>query len=316
MRREGTAIQMSGSLTDSASRILRLSQNDRRVMLIASIAGGFGAVFGLPLAGTVFAMEVQSIGRMKYEAIVPALSASLVGDLIVRSLGYRHERIYNLYTPDDGIFFLKVAAAGVVFGLASIVFVELTHSIQHLMERFVKYVPLRSFMGGLSIIGLVVLFGADYSGLSLPLIDSTIAGQSVGIYVPILKLVFTAICLGCGFPGGEVTPLFVMGATLGAALAGPIGIPVQVCAALGFVAVFAGAANTPLAGTIMGAELFGVGTIAPVAIACIVAYIFSNHRGIYSTQRIAVAKYGKQDINGSSLKEIQQKKQTFKKDIP
>ena len=142
------------------------------------------------------------------------------------------------------------------------------------------------------------MFGRDELGLSLPLIDHALAGQRGSLALPVLKIVFTAIALGSGFPGGEVTPLFVIGSTAGAAIAPALGLPVALLAAVGFVAVFAGAANTPLACTIMGIELFGSAAIVPLAIGCVVAYVFSSHRGIYPTQRIGVAK-GEVAIVGS-----------------
>jgi H+/Cl- antiporter ClcA len=295
--REGTALQMSGSLTDHAARLLRLSPGDRQLMLVSALGGGFGAVFGVPLAGAVFAMEVQTIGRLRYDALVPALTASLVGNLVVHSLGYHHAARAAVVVPVDAVVLLKIAVAGLAFGLTGAVFAELTHALKRLMARLIRWVPLRTAVGGLAVVGLAVLFGRDYLGLSLPLVDRGLAGQHLAFTVFALKLVFTAVTLGAGFPGGEVTPLFVIGTTLGAALASPLHLPVVLVAAVGFVAVFAGAANTPLACTIMGAEIFGAAVIAPMAVGCVVAYVFSSHRGIYPTQRIGGAK-GPHPIDG------------------
>lgn len=295
--REGTALQMSGSLTDAVSRLFRLGPEDRRLMLITALGGGFGAVFGVPLAGAVFALEVQSIGRVRYDALVPALTASIVGDLVVSGLGYEHHPRPQ-FTLDLSLSLVgKVALAGLVFGLAGAVFAELTHAIKAQMGKRVGWAPARPVIGGVAIIGLAALFGHDYLGLSLPLIDRALAGDQLSFAVFALKIVFTAVTLGCAFPGGEVTPLFVIGATLGAALATPLGLPVGALASIGFVAVFAGAANTPLACTIMGVELFGSTATVPLAVGCVVAYIFSSHRGIYPTQRIHTPK-GPHRIDG------------------
>lgn len=288
--REGTALQMSGSLTDMVSRALGLDDDDRKMLLIAALGGGFGAVFGVPLAGAVFALEVQSIGRIRYEALVPALTASLVGDLVVSGLGYQHAARPQFDVSLGGWLVLKVAAAGLVFGLAGAVFAELTHAIKRLMAARVGWPPLRPVIGGFAVIGLASLFGRDYLGLSLPLIDGALAGEQLTFAVFALKIVFTAVTLACAFPGGEVTPLLVIGATLGSALAAPLHLPVALLAAIGFVAVFAGASNTPLACTIMGAELFGSGALIPIAVGCVISYVFSSHRGIYPTQRIHAAK--------------------------
>lgn len=285
--REGTAVQMSGSLTDGAAQMLRLDRDDRRLLLIAALSGGFGAVFGVPLAGTVFGLEVQSVGRVRYEALVPALSASLVGDLMVGALGYHHATRSPLLLDLGWITAGKVAVAGLAFGLAGAAFAELAHLVQRTMSRRIPWAPLRPAIGGAAVVGLVLLFGRDYIGLSLPLIDDSLAGVRIGLEVFVLKIVFTAVTFGSGLPGGEVTPLFVVGATLGAALAVPLHLPVAALAAIGLVAVFAGAANTPLTCTIMGAELFGSHSVALIAIGCIVSFIFSSHRSIYPTQRVA-----------------------------
>jgi H+/Cl- antiporter ClcA len=291
--REGTAIQMAGSLTDGASRVLRVNREDRRIMLIAALAGGFGAVFGVPIAGCVFGLEVQSIGRLRYDALVPALTAPLVGDLVVRGLGVHHTA-----TPDLGTIHLtvelvaKVALAGLAFGLTALVFAELTHGLKRVFTANVTWPPLRPFIGGMTVVGLSYLVGTrDYNGLSVPLITRSLAGGAgVIAFAFALKLVFTAITLGSGFQGGEVTPLFVIGATLGVALGHLLGVPVEIMASVGFVAVFAGAANVPLACTVMGAELFGADGLVLYAVACVVAYVFSSHRGIYTSQRLATAK--------------------------
>lgn len=295
--REGTALQMSGSLSDTMARVLRLRREDRRLLLIAALGGGFGAVFGVPLAGAVFALEVQSVGRIRYEGLVPAFTAALVGDRIVAVLGYHHPARPQLDVSLGGWLAPKVAVAGLAFGLTGAAFAELTHFVKRRMARHVRWSPARPLIGGVVVIVLAELFGREYLGLSLPLADGALAGRPLGFSVFALKLVITAVTLGCAFPGGEVTPLFVIGATLGAALAAPLGLPVTLLAAIGFVAVFAGAANTPLACTIMGAELFGAGAVMPIAIGCIASYVFSSHRGIYTTQRIRAAK-GPSPIEG------------------
>jgi H+/Cl- antiporter ClcA len=287
--REGTAIQMSGSLTDAFSRAVRLRPGDRRSLLIAAIGGGFGAVFGVPIAGCVFALEVQTVGRIRYAAIVPALTASLVGDLMVRAVGVTHTPLPDLGAVHvTALLALKVALAGLAFALTSIAFGELTHGLKRGFARLVGWPPLRPAIGGVAVIVLTLVVGnRDYLGLSVPLITASAAGGAgviAGAFA--LKLAFTAVTLGSGFQGGEVTPLFVIGATLGVTMGRVLGVPVPLMAAVGFVAVFAGAANTPLACTVMGVELFGGGGVVLFAIASVVSYIFSSHRGIYATQRV------------------------------
>jgi H+/Cl- antiporter ClcA len=287
--REGTAIQMSGSLTDALARLTRINAADRRILLIASIAGGFGGVFGVPLAGAIFALEVQSVGRIRYDALVPAFAASVTGHLLVRGLGVHHDPIPALDAVElDALLLAKCALAGIAFGLTAIVFADLTHAIKQVAARLIGWPPMRPFVGGIAIVLLVGVVGdRSYLGLSTPLVTAALAeGAGVAAGAFALKLLFTAVSLGSGFQGGEVTPLFVMGGTLGASLAGVLDVPAPLLAAVGFVAVFAGASNTPIACTVMAAELFGSGIIVPAAAACLVSYVISSERGIYEAQRV------------------------------
>lgn len=191
----------------------------------------------------------------------------------------------------------KAAVAGVLFGLMGLAFAEANHSLGGLFKRLVPAAPLRPVIGGLMVIVLVYMLGTrDYLGLGVwspdpnaPTIARFFSGP-VDRWSWLLKAVFTVVTLSAGFKGGEVTPLFFIGAALGNALGGLLGAPVDLFAGLGFVAVFAGAANTPLACTIMGVELFGAAHIVPIAIACFLAYLCSGHSGIYLSQRIAVPK--------------------------
>ncbi|MCW1431648.1 chloride channel protein [Novosphingobium sp. JCM 18896] len=188
--------------------------------------------------------------------------------------------------------------AGVLFGLAGLAFAEANHACGGFLKRRVPYAPLRAALGGVAVIALVNLCGTRaYLGLgvwsALPG-DPTIAGffhDPVDPWSWAFKMLFTVVTLSAGFKGGEVTPLFFIGAALGNALAGLLGAPVDLFAAIGFVAVFAGAANTPLACAIMGIELFGSAYAVPITVACFVAYLCSGHSGIYLSQRIAVPKH-------------------------
>ncbi len=296
--REGTAIQMGASLADSLRRVLRLSPDDRRLIIMAGISGGFGSVFGTPVAGFVFGMEVQNVGRIRYDGIIPCLAAAYVGDVVTRLWGVGHSHYPYLANLEiDPLLLLKVAAAAVVFGLTSILFVELTHGIKKLQSTFITYPPFRPLIGGLVIIGLALLLGTnDYLGLSLPLIQQSVSGEGVATFAFLLKLIFTTVTLGSGFLGGEVTPLFVIGSTLGFTLGGILGVDPAFMAVLGFVAVFAGASNTPLACALMGIELFGGGSALYLILACVVAYLASGHRGIYTTQIVGSPKFSGADI--------------------
>ena len=282
--REGAAIQMSGSLTDLAARTLRVRPEDRRVLLVAAIAGGFGAVFGVPLAGAVFGLEVQRSRRRHLHAVLPCLVAALVGDRVVRLLGVHHTLTPELaWTGLSWATALKLTIAGAAFGLISTVFSTVTHGIKWAAARTVGWAPARPLLGGVLVILLTWAFGTRiYNGLSIGLIEQSLFGGDVPTWGFAAKLLLTAVTLGAGFVGGEVTPLFVIGATLGATLAGELDLPVPLVAALGFVAVFAAAANAPLACIVMGAELFGAAALPYFVLVCLVAFAASSHRGLYS----------------------------------
>jgi H+/Cl- antiporter ClcA len=301
--REGTAVQMGGSLAGVYARVCRLAPADVRILLMAGIAAGFGSVFGTPLTGAVFALEVLVVGRMQYDALIPVLVASLVGDYTCTAWGIHHATYHvNFAGPVgrqfDGLLLGKVVIAAMLFGLASQLFAELTHALKHRFTRFIAYAPLRPAVGGLLVIALVYAVGTrDYLGIGVTSPDpgavtilSAFHPGGADAWSWCWKLLFTAVTLASGFKGGEVTPLFFIGATLGNTLALLLGAPVDLFAGLGFIAVFAGATNTPLACTIMGIELFGAGPTVYFAVACAVAYLFSGHSGIYSGQRPGVAK--------------------------
>jgi len=292
--REGTAVQMGASLADAIAHRLRVRRETRRQLLAAGIAGGFGSVFGTPIAGTVFGLEVVSLGRMEYDALAPALVASVVGDYVTRRLGVVHTAyptspVVEL-TPD---VLAKLAVIGLAMALATMAFVELTHRLKHVLEARVSRLPLRMFLGGLVVVVMWKLIGtSDYLGLGVPTIVLAFEDPNLPVYAFAAKLIFTSVTLASGFLGGEVTPLFFVGATLGSVLARLLGLPIALGAGVGIAAVFGSAANTPVALSIMAVELVGASVFPHVVIVCVIAYLLSGQRGIYPSQRIWKRKHG------------------------
>ncbi len=321
--REGTAVQMGGSVADYFAKKFGLRHEDKRILLMAGMAAGFGAVFGTPVTGAIFALEVLAVGRIKYGALMPCLIASLVADITCTSFPIHHTHYSIGYSAKeamgamsfisfDVLLLLKVLIAGACFGLASYGFAALSHRLKAKSQQLIGRKWLIPAVGAALVLGISYCLGTtDYLGLgvSSPNADgvSIVSAFSAGgadSFSWFWKLLLTAITLSFGFKGGEVTPLFFIGATLGNTLAMLSGAPVDLFAGLGFIAVFAGATNTPLACTMMGVELFGAENTVYYAVACFTAYYFSGHTGIYTSQRVAVSKFHSTELKESTLQEI------------
>jgi H+/Cl- antiporter ClcA len=312
--REGTAVQMGGSIAHLFSGWFKLSAVSKQMMLTAGVAAGFSAVFGTPLTGTIFAMEVIAIGTIRYNALLPCLIAAVIADLTVSAWGIQHTPYHISFVSSgqsidhhtirlDLFLLVKVMIASACFGLASYAFAQAVHGVKNISLKLIRIGWLIPVCGGLVIIGLTFLIGKpDYLSLGVApeypgavTIVSSFSQGGAHLFSWLWKLVFTTITLGTGFKGGEVTPLFYIGATLGNTLAGLLQAPVSLFAALGFIAVFAGATNTPLACTMMGIELFGAEHAVFFAVACFIAYLFSGTTGIYSAQKMMVPKVALDD---------------------
>lgn len=303
--REGTAVQMGGAIADQLSRFIDLRSLDRRLLLIMGISSGFAAVFGTPLAGAIFALEVLIIGRLRFESLMPSVLVAIIADQACRLFGGTHTDYFVSEVPNMSLINLGLCiVAGVCFGLVARIFSKGNHLWAALFKKL-NYPPLRPVIGGLVIAVAVYFMGTTrYIGLGVPVIEASFTEQGLP-YDFILKLLFTTFTLGAGFKGGEVTPLFFVGATLGNALFWVLPLPMDLLAAMGFVAVFAGATNTPIACTFMGIELFGIEGGQYIAVACFIGYLFSGHSGIYSSQIIGSAKHPIFNIEkGKILSEI------------
>jgi len=280
--REGTALQMAGAIADQFSKPFRLTNEERQILIIAAIAAGFGSVFGTPLAGAVFGLEVILVRKFRYNAIFPAFAAAFFADYITRAWNAPHTHYVVSLVPEISpttVFYSIIA--GIAFGLCAILFTQSMHRLTSFVANKISFPPLRPFLGGILIAAVVFSFGTTkYIGLGVPIIESAFH-QELPPYDFLLKLLFTVVTLSVGFKGGEVTPLFFIGATLGNALAFVLPLPIGLLSGMGFVAVFAGATKTPIACFLMAIELFGTDSAVYAAIACIVAYWVSGKGSIY-----------------------------------
>jgi H+/Cl- antiporter ClcA len=290
--REGTAIQMSTALADQFTSVFQLSKQERKTILIIGISGGFASVFGTPLTGAIFAIELLYFSRLRFNSIVPSFFTAYVAFYTVEFFQIPHTHYPK---PEIPALHFQVVPwlifAAILFGLAARLFSKSVHFFTIKAKKLIVYPPLRPFFGGLIFAAIIYFTGAtSYLGLGIPTILESFQIQQDGT-VFLLKIVATAFILGTGFKGGEVTPLFFIGAALGSALSAFVPLPVSLLAAMGFVAVFSGATHTPFACTVMGMELFGLESGFYVGVACFIAYFFSGYLGIYASQVVKGPKH-------------------------
>lgn len=298
--REGTAVQIGGSIAAGIGKLLKLTEAEIRIVLMMGISAGFGAVFGTPVAGAIFSLEVLVAGKIKFNALMPCLIAGFLADIVCTGWGISHTQYHIAFTSGVGFFMhfnsmllLKAAIAGAAFGLCARLFIFLSHKVKAAALKYIRIEWLIPVVGGCIIILLTYLLGtSDYLGLGVTSqnpngmsIVNAFHKNGVTYWSWLWKLIFTVITLSMGFKGGEVTPLFFIGASLGNAMAYAMGVPTDMFAGLGFIAVFAAATNTPVACTIMGLELFGGEYGMYYAVACFIAFYCSGKSAIYTAQR-------------------------------
>ena len=295
--REGAALQMGGTIGQYLGRHFQLDDRDLRVATLAGMAAFFSALFGTPLAATVFAIMVISIGVIYHVALYPSLLAALVAYGVSIYLGVEPTR-FAVSVPEQTVgMFVRVALLGVLCALVSILFCKVMHGAGHLMKR-IRNPWLRVVCGGAAIIVLTLIFGTDYNGAGMEIVTAAVEQGTVAVpWAFLLKLIFTAITLAAGFKGGEVVPSFFVGATFGCAAAPLLGLPAGFGAAVGLAAVFCGVTNCPLASTLLAVELFGAEGLLYFALACCLSYMLSGYQGLYSSQTILYSKLKAQFIN-------------------
>ncbi|OMQ13642.1 voltage-gated chloride channel family protein [[Flexibacter] sp. ATCC 35103] len=290
--REGTAVQMGGAIADQFTKLFNLDNSERKILIILGISAGFASVFGTPLAGAIFALEVLYFSKINFKSIILSFLVAYVAYFTVEFWQIKHTHYSIPVVPEISISTLfYVIIIGILSGFAALLFSRSTHFWGSLFSKNIKYPPLRPFIGGIILAIAIAGFGfTKFSGLGIPVIVDSFSNANPW-YDFLLKILFTGVTLGAGFKGGEVTPLFFVGATLGSALSIVIPLPIAFLAGLGFVAVFSGATHTPIACSVMGMELFGIQPGIFIAITCIIAYFSSGSVGIYKSQIVKGAKY-------------------------
>lgn len=283
--REGTAVQMGGAIADQFTKLFELDSADRKTLIILGISAGFASVFGTPLAGALFALEVLYFSKISFKSILMSFLVAIIAYFTVELWHVQHTHYSIPLVPRlDSSALLWTLVVSVIFGLAAMLLSRSTHYWGMLFKKTIAYPPFRPLVGGIVLAVVMYSIGTTkFMGLGVPVIVDAFTNPSNNSDF-LLKILFTGFTLGAGFKGGEVTPLFFVGATLGSALSLFVPLPIGLLAGMGFVAVFSGATHTPFACTVMGFELFGLESGFFIALACFIAYFASGQVGIYQSQ--------------------------------
>ncbi|MFM9824765.1 voltage-gated chloride channel family protein [Flavobacterium sp.] len=290
--REGTAVQMGGAIADQFTKFFKLNTSERKTLLVLGISAGFASVFGTPLAGALFALEVLRGSKTRLKSVILSFLIAYIAYYTVAFWQVKHTHYHIPIVPEITVNNLGwVVLVGILFGLTAMLFSRTTHLWGQLFSKTIAFAPIRPFLGGLILVIVIYYIGTTkYIGLGIPtIIESFTTPNPWQDFL--LKILFTGFTLGAGFKGGEVTPLFFIGATLGSALSLFVPLPIALLAGLGFVAVFSGATHTPIACSVMGIELFGLESGLFIVVACTLAYFFSGSVGIYQSQIVKGTKY-------------------------
>ncbi|WHZ19805.1 MAG: EriC-type chloride/proton exchange protein [Rhodanobacteraceae bacterium] len=293
--KEGPCSHIGASIAAAVGRALHLNPETRKRLLACGVSAGFSSVFGTPIAGAIYGVEMLAIGRIRHDFLFPGIVAGVTAFEVSRHLGVPYPHYDIAFTGDfTELLFLKTVVIGILCGAVAWLFVELLHQAKRafgwLKQRYALWPPLVPALGGVVLSLLILAIPNQYLGLSLPLMDRALHGEAMPYLGFFWKALLVAITLGSGFYGGIVTPQFVMGAVAGGAFAHLLGLHAALGAAVGLVAVVASASNAPIAAILMGIELFGADSTLYVAGACVAAYLVIGHRSVYPEQQIAYSK--------------------------
>lgn len=308
--REGTGVQIGGTIGAKVGDYLKLNEEERKILTKAGISAGFGSIFGTPLGGAFFGLEMTSIGKIRYEAVIPCLISSVMANLVCSLLPVRHSSYEIGSLPAFSIKLLLIVMAGaLLFGLTGRLFAKAVVVVKGFYARMIGNDLLRAFAGSLIVMLILLIpFMSNYSGLGLALIERGFEGTAT-VFDPVMKFILTVLSLGAGFQGGEATPLFAIGASLGGFLGSASGISPALLAGLGLIGVFGSATNTPLTTIILGVELYGTAGLPYYILTAVIGYYAMGHNSIYSSQRVLASKHpGLSQHRGKSIREIHEER--------
>lgn len=296
--REGAALQLGGSIGYNLGKVLKLRENDLHTIVMSGMSAVFAALFGTPLTAMFFALEVTNVGVMYYAAFLPCVVSALCASRIAVLFGLSPVKFSSVVFPGMSVgIALKTVALAFLCALICIVFCRALQLCEHFSEKYIKNKYIRTFVGGAVIVLLtVVLRTTDYNGAGMDVITRAMQGQA-NWEAFALKIVFTAITIAAGFKGGEIVPAFFVGSTFGCVAGGLLGLDPGVGAAIGFIALFCGVVNCPVASVLLALEVFGADSALIFAIVCGVSYMMSGYCGLYSSQKIMYSKLEAKFVN-------------------
>jgi H+/Cl- antiporter ClcA len=306
--KEGPGAQIGAGAASFAASILNFDAKDRKKLVICGISAGFASVFGTPIAGAIFGIEVLIIGVIMYDVLLPSFIAGFAAFTTAQFFGvdYTYYDIHFYKTLDlDLLLIGQVVVAGIFFGIVSDAMITGLSKIEKFLKNFNYNLYLKAFVVGLCMVIVSFFLSDKYLGLGLGVIEDALDpnaffSEGISWYDFIMKIIFTGLTLGAGGSGGVVTPIFYVGATSGVAFGHILGDNVALFAALGFVSVLAGTTNSPIASIIMAVELFGVEMAHYAGLSVVIAFLITGHRSVFASQKIALTKAENIDVGEGS----------------
>jgi len=297
--REGAAIQLGGSIANKIGKRIGLNRDDQHIIVMCGMSAGFSALFGTPMAATIFSLEVISVGIMHYSALVPCVTASMIAHFVAEFLKMPPEIFPVMAVPEMvPVLFGKTVLLAALFGVVSIVFCMIMHSAEHLLDHHLKNPYVKIFVSGVLILVLCGLLGSDmYLGSGMHIIEHVFHEGHADKLSFLLKMIFTALTIGAGFKGGEIVPSLTIGAAFGCVMAPLFGFDVPLAAAMGMIGVFCGVTNCPITSLLISFELFGFAGMPYYLTTAAVSYMLSGYYGLYHAQRIMYSKTETHFIN-------------------